>query len=460
MEENVTKNIEENQQNQSENVENNQINQNENNETSSQQNLNLNNSNIENNSSENNQENKTDQNKENKKPFKDVLKEKLIEFLLKYKLQVGIASLILLILIYFLFIYSPPFHRYQGLLPFIIDTKIAKILRSYLSTQPSRHAFLITGPHGSGKSKLISILSKEYLEGGNLSINLDFSLAKSAEEVIGFGKLSLIKSLQDYIKEDIRKKQIPNKQKTKKNKQTIQKKQNQISLGKKQNELKAVFSSLTTALNTSLINSQGITEFFDILESIQENYHPALFIYGGNNAFQYTPELYSAIFSRMSQKDQYKDHIPVIFETSNTLLKNKDLPFFFRVLELEGVEDPFDSFVHDTPCFTKSEMKKIIQNIGNNVGEIEAVFESLKVGHDINSAIEMRYQAANQTVSTLYNKKGQSAVLRELCGEDMQFYRTIPKTDSLYRLAMQGYVYVDRTNFLESSTKQINKLIC
>ena len=464
MEENVTEKNGENPQIEEGKVENTQENENEIKENSNQENSNLNETNIEEKTGENketDQENAETAKTETNILTKEVLKEKLVQFILKYKLQVSIASVVLLILIYFLFIYSPPFHRYKGLLPFIVDEKVAKILRGYLSTQPSRHAFLVTGPHGSGKSRLISMLSKEYTEGGNLSINLDFSLAKSAEEVIGFGKLSLIKSLQDYIKEDTRKAQFPAKQKGKKDKQTKQQKeQQQMNLNRKQSELKGVFSSLVNALNTSLTNSKGITEFFEILESIQESYHPAVFVYGGNNAFLYTPEMYSAIFSRLSQKDQYKDHIPIIFETTNTLLKNKDLPFFYRILELEGVDDPYGNFVHNTKCFTKSEMKKVLQTVGNNGGEIEAIFESLKVGHDINSAIEMRYKAANHTVSTLYNKKGQSAVLRELCGNDMSFYRAIPKTDALYRLAMQGYVYLDKTHSLASSTKQINNLIC
>ena len=381
-------------------------------------------------------------------------KSKIQDFLLKYKLQVGIAAVILLLLIYFIFIYTPPFHRFMGLLPFIYDEKVANTLREYLKTQPSRHAFLVTGPHGSGKTKLISLISKEYLEAGNLSINLDFSLAKSPEEVIGFGKLSLIKSLEDFIKEETRKKQANTKQN-----KNAQKNQQTTVLNQKQNELPQVFRNLILALNNSLINAKGVSDFFSILESIHETYHPAVFVYGSNNAAQFTPEMYTALFSRLSQKDQYKDHIPIILETTNTLLKNEDLPFFIRIVELEGVKDPYDAFVSDTKCFTKAEMKKIMQNVGNNGGEIEAIFESVKVGHDINAAIDMRYQVANQSISSLYTK-GYSLIHRELCGDDKSFYRSIQKTDSMYQLAMHGYIYVDKTNSLTSSTKLINKLLC
>ena len=383
------------------------------------------------------------------------LKSQFINFLMKHKLYVIIGTVVLILFIYFIFIYTRPFHRYVGLLPFVTDPRVVNILSLYLTTQPSRHAFFVTGPHGTGKTTLISNISKSYTEAGNLSINLDFSLAKSAEEVIGFGKLSLIKSLQAYIKEDTKR-----KQKTHISQKSNKKEQNQQNiLNQKQDILPGIFKELVDALNISITNSRGVTRFFDILENISSTYHPAVFIYGGNNPDLYTPQLYSAIIARLMQKDIYVDHIPVIIESTNTLLKNEDLPFYLRILQVDGVEDPYDAFVHKTKCFTKSEMKKVLQNIGNNGGEIEAVFESLKVGHDINAAIDMRYQAANQTISNLI-KKGTSFVLRDVCGVEKPYFQSISKTDSVYQMAVHGYVYLDKANSLRSSTKLVQKLIC
>lgn len=366
-----------------------------------------------------------------------------------------VTPIVVLSLAILIYILTRPFVRYMGPLPFKYDQKVVHLLDQYLETQPSRHAFFIYGPYQSGKTRTLMHVSQIYTKKGYLSVKLDFSNAKSVEEIIGFGKLSIMRSISEhanYLKNltsNITAK--PSKKVKVMTAEEIQQIQNKLS------ELPQLEQNLLKAFELSRTESDGIKQFFDHLENAFSNFRPAVFIAGGQNLQQNCLPIYNAIIAHATHKDQYMDRIPIIIETSNGIVKMKVLPAYFRLVEVSAVTDPYEIFVKQVPCFTRKEMKRIMVAIGPHGGEIEAVFENLKLGYEIENVLKERVNNLKfiqdyQLLGTIFGK--------EVCRTGRKYFEEVKKSDPYSPLVMNGYIYIDRFNNLNPANKIVQKYIC
>ncbi|EAY19263.1 hypothetical protein TVAG_214880 [Trichomonas vaginalis G3] len=343
----------------------------------------------------------------------------------------------------------------MGPLPFIYNAGVIKLLGQYLETQPSRHTFFIYGPYQSGKTRTLLHVSELYGQKGFLPINLDFSDAKSIEEIIGFGKLSIMRSISDHTNY-LKNLTVNVTVKPKKNAKILTPEDLQL-IQRKIASLPLLQEKLLAELDRSKTESDGLKDFFGHLEDAFDDFRPAVFIAGGQNLQQHCLPLYNAILSHAAHKDQYMDRIPLIIETSNAILKMKVWPPHFRLVEVSKVTDPYKYFVKDVHCFTRREMKRIMVVVGPHGGEIESVFEQLKIGYEIEHALKERVD--NLKFIRDYQLYG-TRFGQEVCKTGRKYFEQINSTEPFAPLVVNGYVYIDKFNNLVPANKIVQKYIC
>lgn len=358
----------------------------------------------------------------------------------------GIAAVATGIVIFYILFLSQTFARYPGLLPYHLNNKVNKTITDYLKTRPAREVLLYSSPYKSGKHTIASLFQVSMLNKGHLPIVIDFSPAKNTEEIFSFARLSLLRSF-NLAKNSIYFETI--KQSLSTTTQT------DIYIDP---ALSSLYISLSNAIDEARNATSGVYNFIDTLEGINKTLNVALFVVGTQKLEKFAPHVLNGAISRLSSRNLYMDHVPVIAFSTDTSRKN--IPNLFRQLQLPEEEDPY-RFVDGVQAFTKAEMKRLISNVGVHGGEFEYVFEALKIGTPISQAIEDRFQAVNASVSQLCPECKKLHLMKRLCrAQKVQPLATFAGSEAAEELMKAGYIIVTPESTLRFANGLVRRSVC
>lgn len=319
--------------------------------------------------------------------------------------------------LFYIFFLAKVFIRRTEPLPYIWQTEYNKTINEYIRTFPSRSVLLISGPYRTGKSAMLVNFTNELRKNKKLVFHFNFKKIKSEHDANGFSQLAILEALMFYNN-----------------------------------------SRLYRFIHPiDFQNSFSVDQFFDSLENLRETI-PIVIVQGINKLQIYAPQIYEAGYSRLKRRDQYHDNVPIIIETRNSLYRTKPLPSFFKILELDEIEDPYSSLGSELRAFTSSELKKIKSAVGFQGGSIDSIFEEVRKSDNIDNAISHEVENINKTV---LKYKEDSEIIQKIC-ESKEKPIPIEKgdLDQIGSLLQKGLVYITDEYKLKASNHAVWKSLC
>ncbi|OHT02761.1 hypothetical protein TRFO_30010 [Tritrichomonas foetus] len=329
-----------------------------------------------------------------------------------------IGTALLVIILAYIYFLTKVFVRRTDPLPYIWPTDLNTTLHSYLRTFPSRHVHILSGPYKTGKSAALLNITNELRQNGNLVFNFNYRKVRSENDALGFTKLGVLEALTFFN-------------------------DSRIIQNIKQIDFNDTFS---------------INQFFDSLEQITATTIPVVIVQSVNRLRDFAPQVYAAAFARLSRRDQYRDNVPVIIETSDTLFRMNYLPPFYQVSEVDEIEDPYTNLGSKLHAFTNAELKKIKHAVGFQGGAVDNIFEEIRKHEPIDVAIEKEVRKINEKVNAL---KTESKVLHRICdSKERPIYvgkGEIPEIESLLK---KGLLYINDEYKLRVANHAVWKCLC
>lgn len=319
--------------------------------------------------------------------------------------------------LFYIFFLAKVFVRRTTPLPYIWQTEYNKTIHEYIQTFPSRSVLLISGPYRTGKSAMLLNLTNELRQNKKLVFHFNFKKIKSEHDANGFAQLAILEALMFYNNTRIYR-FIP---------------------------------------SIDFKNSYSVENFFDSLENLHDII-PIVIIQGTTQLHKYAPQIYEAGYSRLKRRDQYHDNVPVIIETRNSLYRTKPLPYFFNILEIDEIEDPYSSLVSQLRAFSSSELKKIKSAIGYQGGSIDSIFEDVRKSNNIDNAISQELDNINKTV---LKYKTNSEIIKRICdAKEKPIQIGKNDLDEIEALLQKGLVYITDEYKLKASNHAVWKSLC
>ena len=331
-----------------------------------------------------------------------------------------ILILLISIIIYYIQFLNKIFYRYQENLPFYINKNLNQSIFEYLLTKPSRKVLLLSGIYKSGKTFTLLNYYKNNLKNKIFSIYFDFSNILNKDDIFNYIQLSFIRSIQ----------------------------QNNLTDLYLNNNF---FNNFLIILNNLKNNSNEIINLFKFFENL--NQIPIIFINDISKIFDFYPELINSFISYISTRKLYLQNIPIIIEISNSLIKTLNLPITFEILEIPLIDNDFINFLKNLNIFSKNELKIINQKIGFNIGEINDIFEKLKLNYNLNNII-------NEKIFNFKNDFKFLNISLNFCDLKKSFYFNNDLLNNLNPLIKNGYLYINDDLTLKFSNNLIYNSIC
>lgn len=336
----------------------------------------------------------------------------------KKTLILSITILLISIIFGYTYFLSRLFVRRTDPLPCIWPAQLNSTLYEYIKTLPSRHIYVLAGPLKTGKSTLLTNLTNELRQRNRLVFNFDYKKAKSLHDVQGFTQLAIFEALKFFNNPSI-------------------------------------YQSISPV---DVENSFSVNTFLDSLENLQGIATPIIIIQGVGQLQKVAPQMYEIGLSRFSRRNQYNDNIPVIIETRNSLFRNKYIPSFFRIIEIDEIEDPYKTLSKNLHAFSSSEIKKIKASIGFQGGPINNIFQEVKKSNNIDNAILKEINHINKKVLK-YRTNG--TIIQRLCDtKEKPILIGKGDLDTIIPLLNKGLVYITNEYKLKASNHAVWKSLC
>ena len=341
----------------------------------------------------------------------------------------GIA-LVVVVLVYVFFL-SRVFVRRNDPLPYIWPNDLNFSLWSYISTRPSRHIDVISGGYKTGKSAALLNLTNELRRKNWLVYNFDFRKVKSQSDAVGFARLAVLEAANFFSASAATK--------------------SAARASRKVNEL---------AEKLDFNNTYSIVKFFDEIEEINKEYDVdvAVMVMSVDRLRLHAPQIYEAGYGRLANRGKYYDNVPVIVESSDSSFRLNYFPPFFRVYEVDEIEDPYNVLYTKLHAFTSAELKKIKNAIGFQGGAVDNIFEEVRKAVPIDSAIEKEVERISNKVQSLMTN---GTVYQKIC--DSKEKPILVNQDELYQvepLIRKGFLYINGEYKLRTANHAVWKSLC
>ncbi|KAK8846186.1 hypothetical protein M9Y10_020192 [Tritrichomonas musculus] len=335
----------------------------------------------------------------------------------KRNILLTLAIVLISILLFYIFFLAKVFIRRTDPLPYIWPSDHNFTIHQYIKTYPSRNVLLISGPYKTGKSALLINLTNELRQKGELVFHFDFKKIRSEHDANGFCQLAILEALMFYNNSHIYRLISP----------------------------------------IDFQNSYSVDIFFDSLENLHIT-TPVVIVRGINQLKKYAPQIFEAAYSRLKRRDQYQDNVPVIIETRNSLYRTQYLPSFFKILEIDEIEDPYSSLGSGLHAFSSSELKKIKSAIGFHGGPIDSIFEGVRKSNNIDEAISQEVERINKTVSKY---RVDAPIIQKICdSKEKPIQIGKGDLDDIVPLLQKGLVYITDDYKLKASNHAVWKSLC
>ena len=291
---------------------------------------------------------------------------------------------ILIAFIYYIATRKRTFVRYTGRFPYIISKTLNESLIKYVKTTPSRNVLLLTGPYQSGKSRILQLLAKELIKNGRLVVEIDFSSIETQKEAFNHVLLATTKGLAKI--------------------ETLNSEKRDLFI-----------SEIKSCLTDS---PDGLNRYIDVLERYHNSLMPAIFVHSSDQLKSAAPDAWNAVFYRLSRRSLFQDFVPIVCETHYTsyrLNKSYQMPSWIREIDVGSYKHEDAVFIStiQTRALSALELQKIEQSFGGHGGTTERIFESLKRGISIDSAIAIENRAIEAFIKRHANKTDCSELSQE-----------------------------------------------
>ncbi|OHT07589.1 hypothetical protein TRFO_05246 [Tritrichomonas foetus] len=366
--------------------------------------------------------------------------------------------------LYYILFMRRQFIRSDQRLPFFWDRSLNKTLKQYVDILPSKYTMFLTGAYESGKSRHLYNFSTDLLRKQRLVINFDATKFSTSETFLEHALIAIRKSLIDirpYLTSSVLKEIAPS------------------SIGRAHftpvgldPSLLGVYNNLAHSLKSIVdddgnVQSTGVHNFFESLDSYRESLKPVLFIHGGD--YLYNSPLFEIVRSIMTRKNQYQNYIPVVIE-----LRDSSILFDFeecnilnkmRVSTAGDLNETALDILIRSKLFTSFEIRRISSQIGSQGGPLAHVLEDLKFDTKIEKAIENEIKAIETKVldvlrNNVSNYKS-STVTTKLCkGNGHAFIAERNDLVMFKPLFKHGFLYVDEMLHTHVANKAVLRAIC
>lgn len=377
---------------------------------------------------------------------------------LKRNTLIGTGVFILLGFIYYVIFMRRTFQRFDYRIPYVWEKDFNRTFIHYLKTAPSRNVLLLAAPYQSGKSRAMDVMTDDLTYNGHLVINIDPTSATSTRELIKIIKMAVIKGMTTV------RTQLSSSTKAHVGElfpQPYFKKQFSAfdsSMAKAGNALFAILDNSTT-------NSQYISQFLDLLETLNPYLRPVIFIHNLQHIQKISPEIYDAAKARLSRRSDYLDFVPVVCEirdSSFRMNQSYTLSSSFRIIDLPSLHDPSHRLVVTNKVLSSLELRKILDNFGGHGGIIERVYEDLRSGVEIEDAINKQMQL---TKSFIRNTLGYKipGIAHHICAHDgfAPFdIQNISLAEPLLPLIHTGHLFITENLTIRAAHKGVLKAMC